>query len=738
MTFLNLALLGGILAVAIPIIIHLFHKSRFKQVKWGAMHLLEAVIRQNQRRIQIEQWILLAIRCAIPLILALLMARPLWKGAARLLGNAKTSTLVLLDNSYSMDAARAGTSNWALARDEAARIVGELKPGSEVAVGLMGEGGSGLLDTPTYDTGRVLQALGKTTASYGAANVPTTLDFAANTFEQMHESVRQLVVLTDFQRISFSAQEDALLTQMLTRLRKQPVPPSITLFDIGAEVRENVAVESLDFSKLMVGVGQQIQIRANLRNYGDQAWPGLRVTFRVDGKDRGAAQVKLGAREKGQVLFSHVFEAAGSHVVEVAVDADPLKADNSYLASIQVRDRVPVLLVNGDLSKEPLKGETDFAEIALQPYAAGRVELADLLKPRVVLPEALDAKLLAESSVVVLANVRKLNDNQLNALQDFVSTGGGLMIFPGSKIDTGWYQSNLLREGKGLLPMAYADLMGEAKDKAPAVGIVGQRFEHPALDFFNDPRNGSLTDASTRIWFRLKDPPAAAGEAPVVLARFDNGDPFLAEKRFGAGRVIASATALDADWSNLPMRPAYLPLLQRLSIYLASTIFPPRNLSVGEPVAAFLPAIEVDKKATLTLPSGEVLENTVVRKGSLGLVEFARTQQPGLYTLQPPTGGPIYYVVNANRRESDLGKLTEQEITDLAKTHGVTLVHSSAEYKQLEQKQRFGTELWKPLLWFLLLLCVGEMVLEQIFAGVRRRPSVASNIPFTGGKKTRV
>ena len=56
---------AGTLALAIPIIIHLFHKSRFKVVLWGAMHLLEAVIRQNQRRIRIEQWILLAIRCAI-------------------------------------------------------------------------------------------------------------------------------------------------------------------------------------------------------------------------------------------------------------------------------------------------------------------------------------------------------------------------------------------------------------------------------------------------------------------------------------------------------------------------------------------------------------------------------------------------------------------------------------------------------------------------------------------------
>src|SRR5258708_34255748 len=126
MTFLNIALLGGVAALAIPIIIHLFHKSRFQIVKWGAMHLLEAVIRTNQRRIQIEQIILLIIRAAIPAGLALCMARPVWKGMHKLVGGGRSSTGILLDNSYSMAASRAGASNFLLAEDEAGRVFDEV------------------------------------------------------------------------------------------------------------------------------------------------------------------------------------------------------------------------------------------------------------------------------------------------------------------------------------------------------------------------------------------------------------------------------------------------------------------------------------------------------------------------------------------------------------------------------------------------------------------------------------
>jgi len=732
MTFLNGALLAGVFALAIPLIIHLFHKSRFKTVQWGAMHLLEAVIRQNQRRVRIEQWILLAIRCAIPALLALMMARPLWKGASKLLGDAKTSTVVLLDNSYSMEASRAGTSNWVLARDEAVRIVSDLKQGSEAAVVMMGEGGASLLDTPTYDSGRLIQALNKADAGFGAATVPDALGLGAETLQGMNETVRQVVVLTDFQRQSFTSQEDALLGQMVQRLKGQAAQPTITFFDIGQEIKENVAVESLEFSKLMVGVGQKVQVRANIRNFGENSWSDLRVTFKVDGKDKGAAQIKLGAHEKGQVLFTHAFDTPGSHYVEVSADADALRADNSYLASIPVRDRLPVLLVNGDPNPEPLKGETDFADIALQPFAAGRVELADLIKPQVIKVDGLNEKALNDASVVILANVPKLSESQLRALEDFVRAGGGLMVFPGSKIDTNWYQSALVQEGKGLLPLGFSQLTGDAKEGAPSVSIVSQRFENPALELFNDPRNGSLADAAIRLWYKMKENEASTA---VTLARMDSGDPFLVEKKFGEGRVIACSTALDADWSNLPMRPSYLPWLQRLTVYLASTIFPPRNLNVGTEIAAFTALGDVDKEAILTKPSGEVEKGKVGKRGTRGSVAFTRTQRPGLYTLQLPSGSPIHYVVNADRRESDLAKLSEKEISDLAAAHGIAVVRSAAEYKQTEQKRRFGTELWKWLLWALLIFVISEMVLQQIFAGVTTRKTSApiGNPVFAGG-----
>lgn len=733
MNFLNAALLTGIAAVSIPIIIHLFHKSRFKIVKWGAMFLLEAVMRTNQRRVKIEQWILLAIRCIIPALLAFMMARPIWKGANRLLGDQKTSAVVLLDNSYSMQAGRAGTPNYTVAKDEVSRLVGALPRGSEAHVILMGQGGGGLLESPTVDLSRVTQALEKSNAGNGAADVPAALNFAASTLESgaIHEQVRKVIMMTDFQRVSFSVTETKLLSSSIERLKAQPLAPGIVFWDVGQDVKENVAIESLEFSKLMVGVGQKIQIRANLRNFGETNRPDLRVTLKVDGKDKAPSQVNLGPSAKGQVLFTTSFDTAGSHVVEIATEADALPADNSILASIPVRDRIPALLVDGAPGATPddIKSETGYLQIALSPFAAGRVELSDLLRPSVVGVEGLNAKALTDAQVVVLANVSRLGDDQLAALTEFVKNGGGLLVFPGDKTDVAWWNGAFAK----LAPLPITSIAGDLKEGAPSVGVVGQRFENPALELFNDPRNGSMSEGAVKVWFKLRPPEktGAVGD-PVVLARLDSGDPFVVEKPFGDGRVIVCATACDADWSNLPARPFYLPFVQRLCVYLASNVYPPRNLQVGQQLVSFLPADTVGKKATITGPDGKPVDVAVVKKGERGVVEFGPVREAGLYTLVPAGGAPLHFVFNTDRNESDLTRLTETEINDLAKGLGVDLVRSAEEYKSLDSKQRYGTEIWKWLLWLLLGVIFLELIVQQIFARSRGKISLKSLIPQAG------
>jgi hypothetical protein len=263
------------------------------------------------------------------------------------------------------------------------------------------------------------------------------------------------------------------------------------------------------------------------------------------------------------------------------------------------------------------------------------------------------------------------------------------------------------------------------KPGATTAKVTAERFGNPALEIFNDPRNGNLSDAEIKAWYRFKAPERTGGPGdPAILARLDSGDPFLAEKIHGKGRVIACATTLDSDWNSLPARPSYLPLIQRLCVYLASSVYPPRNLQVGEQLVSFLPADMAEKMALLTLPDTRTVELPIVKKGERGVVEYPQTQHPGIYTLQPPGNPappPLHYVVNAERTESDLTRMTDVEIKALAKTHDLKIVRSAAEFKALDNAQRYGREVWKPVLLILLILLFAELILQQLFARRRRK-----------------
>lgn len=721
MNFLNLAILGGAAACAIPILIHLFNRSRYKMVQWGAMHLLDSVIRINRKRVRLEQLILLLVRMAIPALIVLFMARPVLTGFQSKPGDVRSSLMVLMDNSYSMQAGPQGQSSFIAAQESARRIVSDLRRGSDVSVVMMAGAVGPIFDKPSFDSDRLLKSLAEQQPGFGIADVGSSSELAAGILAKMNNAKRDMVILSDFQKVSWAGPSAPDIKRLTAMLEGMEIKPSITLMPVGKPFTENISVQSIAFSRSVLGVGQSVQIRATVKNHGASEAKGLRIHLRVDGKDRATSEITLAPGEASQVLFSHSFDQPGSHFVQVATEADSLQADNTLDAAIGVWDKLPVLLISGETSPEPLKSETDFIEIALAPFALAptdpEIKLVDLIQTTVVAGDKLTAEHLSKTKVAVLANVEKFSESQQSALEDFVRSGGGLLIFPGSRCDISWYNTRMASDGKGLLPMTLASIAGSLTDKDRQTRIQSQHFDHPALELFNLPANGSIADAEVWQWHVLK-PPAnpEAGQAPAVLARLGTSDPFLVEKIYGAGQVILCSTACDGDWSNLVVRKAFLPLAQQLVTHLASSVYPPRNIDVGKPLLAFFPASKAGATVTLTDPAGKKFELQLQDQSIRAVAEFYQTYMPGLYILSGQGIDTLHYVVNASREESALQTLSEDELTKLAQDLGADLARSPDDYRALDSARRHGREIWRPIFWSALALLFLELFLQQFFA----------------------
>ena len=727
MSFLNSILLGGIAAFMIPLVIHLLNKRRFRTVHWGAMHLITPLLKKNNRRINLEQILLLLLRVAIPIVLALCLARPVYNGVRKFKGDEKTSTVFVLDDSFSMQDGTAAQSNFAKARAEVAKTIKSMRDGSDASIITMGGRPSPLLAEPTVALEDLSAALRDAPGGSGVARVAESIQNTQSEFAKMTHGAREVVFVSDFQERDW-VEAAASRRNALDQMFDMPIPPNLTLFRVSGGSGENVSIETVLVSSLVLGAGQKFSVRAELKNHGETSYPDLTVFFKVNGEEKRSSQVTLGAGQSAQALFTHTFDQAGSHFIEVSMDADALEADNRFVAAFPVWDEVPVLLVDGSPSPRPLGGETDYLQIALRPFASARAELSDLVRSEAIRASELDANRIEGKRVVVLANVERLGNHQLEQLEQFVQDGGGLLVFPGDEIDIDWYDRQFFKDGKGLLARQYTDLLAPATRGAEPARISGENLEHPALAFFNDPENGSLGEAEFDSWYRMglseelgsKVSPTDDREL-ITLARFVNRDPYLLERQFGEGRVLQCAAPADADWSTLPGKPVYLPLMQRLVTYLAASVDPPRNLASGQKLVAVLPADLAGGQAVIEDPTGTRHQFEITRSGSRAIAEFDDTSRPGIYTLTTPgqPAGIYHFAVNLDRRESDLLVLDERGVRELADEMDAAYVTSFEDYVALDRQRRYGIEYWKPLLYLLVAFLFLELFYQQWIA--RRR-----------------
>ena len=788
MTFLNGILALGAVAALVPLIIHLFNRSRFKIVAWGAIHLLESVLRKNRRQVELEQIILLIIRCIIPILLAFALARMvvtewgpflnriilplvalgflvmvallprarvLWgtlcacvmlyilgaetgiipnpnsqDSVRALSGDVPSSTVILLDDSFSMNAKDGFTQ----ARTLSSSLLNDLGKGSEASVIRMGGSAAPLFAKPTSENDTLAQRIILLKAQGDRIPLLDSLDEALGAIHSGKNPKKEIILLSDFRKSDWENLDLAALASFKERMKEETIQPVITIIDLGEDKNQNVSVEEIELSATSVGIGQTIKIRANLRNWGDNVYQGdLVARLFIDGADTHTdeALLSLPAKESTQVLFTHHFKKAGSHTIGIDLSvADDLHQDNRRSASINVIDRLGVLLVDGDPSQEWLRGETDFIKLALTPFFEAEekkeLETKDLIEAQVVSATNFDpVQNLKGQSLVVLANVSKLSEESTKAIETFVTEGGGLWVCAGDQMDLDWYNQALGPVGTGLLPLTILSDKRKSTTESIRTHIVSSFFEHPALSLFNDPRNGSLADAEIRNWIQLDESQAKLEKNITVLARLETGDPLIVEKKIGEGVVLFLGTSIDTDWTNLPARSCYLPLAQQLASYLADQVTPPRNLLSGSAITHYLPENQAGENFQLTLPNGQIRTLTANKRGKKALIEFTNTRLPGIYKLKSGNNEVVHFAVGASSSESRLERLSKEEITEktigLAETVDIidgTNNNPLAAYRKLDSERKFGRETWKILLVAVLGLILLEIILQRNFGKV--------------------
>lgn len=796
MSFLNGILILGAFAAVVPLAIHLFNRSRFKIVKWGATHLLESVLRKNRKQIQLEQWIILLIRCAIPVILALTLARmvvmnwnsflfflllplaallfliliafsrttgwlwgflslacllatllgafgfvPEWgleKKLSAPSGEVPASTVILLDDSLSMNTA----NGFSKAQSFISGFLQNMNPQSETAVIQLGGEPALVFDKPTSDPGALGLRVDGLFAQGDQISLLSGLDQALSVVSNGKNLKREIILLSDFRTPDWEEWKNATGDTFRERLNSTPNPPDLTWVDFGNSAQKNLSVEKIVLSAQTVGIGHPLRVRATLRNFSDESFEGNLLVRLLGDQNESAldeAMVSVGPKASTQVSFTHRFKEAGPKVLHIELsEPDDLPQDNRRSVAVGVIEQIGVLLVDGDPSKEWLRGETDFIKLALTPFqenttakngkSGAGLEMKDLIKASTIPADQFrNMDPTAGVSLIVLANLESLEGTMIEELPLFVENGGGVLICGGNRMNLSWYNQHWGLEGSNFLPLPMTGSKGNLQNEFEFSKIANTYFEHPALSLFNDPRNGSLSEARIKKWIELDESRARNDPGVTVVARLENGDPLLVEKKWGKGVVMFLTTSIDTDWNNLPARPSYLPFVQQISTYLSEKVLPPKTVSAGFPLTHYLSEGKAEVKYHLMIPNGSKRKLIPRKRKDRYVLEFTDTRLPGTYYLSEESQVISKFVVLASRAESNLNKVEKEQIMEASAgiSEKLTLIDGRDgkawnTYQSIDQLRKFGRETWKILLAVVLGLIVMEMVLLRRFGRMVR------------------
>gem|GEM_PF-287802 len=581
MSFLQPFFLLGLLAIGIPIAIHLINRRKATRQPFPAMRLLMESNQKEAPSIKLRQWLLLALRILVVAALAFALAKPYFLSSKGVTASERLPAAVVLvvDDSASMQYA----DWWARAEDAFDAQMSELRPWDEVTlIRASSVGRSGSLG-PVARFSADHNGVKKAFAELKPTDISTDLSAAALAASDLLAASqlpgKYIVIISDFARGGFpvNPHPESLIPYEMRQIsvrKKNPSPPE-NLSVSGVDYEQEYGLDRAQINGADEGApsGERFahasnadiwKITATVENHSDKDRSDVELRLHIDGEQVAGGLVDVPAKKSATYEFRHRLEGEGVKSASVElVDADDYAPDNRYYFGISLKDRIRVLLVNGEPSGVAYSDETYFLVRALNPGGRSKSSII----PEVTSPSGLAERELAEFDVVVLANVARVAPKSADKLKNFVRDGGGLFLTMGSQVDpTSWNQSMAELLPK---PLRGVKQLAEREDPDAPLKIthIGTRLrEHPVFRVFDLAGGAALQ--STQVYSYMLLEPSLPDQVRQILAYKDSA-PALVERKVGDGRVLLLTTTIDRDWSDLPVRTAYLPLTRRIVQYLA-------------------------------------------------------------------------------------------------------------------------------------------------------------------------
>ncbi len=665
MGFLNPWFLLGLAAIGLPIYIHLLRRHVTTPLPFSSLMFFERGTQSSTRHRRLRYLLLLSLRAALLLLLVLAFANPFIRRASA--GVNDKLMLVVVDNSFSMKAG----SRFADARQGALQLLASRPRAQRGEVMALG-GRLAVLTQPIQDAGALRSAVESIQPEDSRAN----LGELAHGVRALVETVRtpiELHLFSDMQKTGIPANFADM---------ELPANVSVVLHPMGSGTTPNWTVEGVNAPAQLADPKdpKKSRVQAVIAGYGTPA-ASKTVSLIVNGNTIAARKVEVPADGRATVEFQPLGVPYGLNRCAIRIDpADGFPADDTSVFAVKRSDPERVLFVH---QPSDSRSAVYFsAALSAATQAAFILQSIDSEKSADIAP--------SKYAFVVLSDTMALPSIFENALLRYVQSGGNVLIATGTS--AAHHTRIPVYGGYSSEPHLYT--------RNGYAGVGQTDLTHPVMN--------EAGWADLKVYYAAGVDTAHAR----VLARLTDQTPLLMEKQIGEGHVLLFASGLDNLTNDLPIRPAFVPFVDRAARFLSGN----DNVSGSRLVDSFVPL----RTSAAANPSAGVEIIDPDGRRALSLTEAAKAQsfqltRAGFYRIRFANGRDALIGVNPDRRESNLEPIAKDMLA-LWGGHST----SPATTVGYVQEKNTSRSLWWYVMLLVLVAAVAESIVASRYLGTQR------------------
>lgn len=666
MHFLYPGFLFALGALAIPVIVHLFNFRRYQKVYFSNVQFLKELQEQQASRRNLKERLILAARLLSVLFLVLAFAKPFIPANQAAKTSKQQVISIFVDNSYSMQTLSKEGSLLDEAKHHAKEIAASYSINDRFQLLTQDFEGKHqrLLSRDEFN-----DAVDAVKISPQSRSLQQIVNRQQSLISTQAESAYSYI-LSDFQ-VNMGRQQQIKLDSTI----------GLNLVQLKANQLPNVAIDSVWLLSAVHRPGENEKLLVRLHNYADEKADKIPLRLAINGEQKALGSFSLGPRmvQNDTLAFSGL--KAGWQQGELTLQDNPVTFDNQFYFTFNVKNQLPVLLINGG---------------TINPYLKAVFTTDQFFVTNNVQDGNVDYAALSNYPLIVLSDIKSISPGLAQQLQGYVTKGGSLVVFPPADEDINAYKA-LLQP----LNAAYPEKLISATVKVADININSPVFKGV---FEQMPEHPDLPVA--KKYYQL----STAGQSiSENLMSLPGNQAFISAYTSGAGKVYVSAVPMNEDYSNLPHHALLLPLMFRIA--LLSGHDQPLFYTLGQDESIETPPVQLNEKQLLQLVKNNtsVIPDARQQAGNTLLYISDQLKETGNYELKKQDSVLSLIAFNDNRKESDLTYLTKKDLKRLA-PEGNFINAATPSIKSELTSINLGLQLWK-LCIILALVCVAAEIL---------------------------